>query len=389
MGKIVNIVMYENINRNICKTLIIGTVSESSGYSLILAFKNYVSSLEWPMFQFVGRISATVLGENTFHLDAMTLFSKYLIFSTTNMLYVTNVEQFIESPDYFSPIQIKSIELDTLITNYSQSLYKHTSEISDILVLDHCAFYVSVFIHTKYYGTIMLEVVKDAFMYDEWKDSPTTIDSPLGPKQHLIYGTILNNEDDPTDPDPLPIINSGRLLYNVYTYDYDNAITVLDQRVMGMLIYRDVDNVYNYYILRIINLATHEKSMVYKDFYLFDVNQCVSLILEESFAGSNSVVFTLLCDASIYRYYVTLTEIITVNVQHSYWEDPNNYLIINVTQWNGFTSMTSFAEMKFRVEVTDFGLVQSSVLWGSLTLLFVFIGSLIVVKLWLTEEDKK
>ena len=78
-----------------------------------------------------------MLGESKFYLDAINIFSKYLIFSNEDTLFVTNVEKFIEYPSYMSPIMFKKINLNRLIRHYSNKVYGVTGSISSILLLDH------------------------------------------------------------------------------------------------------------------------------------------------------------------------------------------------------------------------------------------------------------
>lgn len=175
---------------------------------------------------------------------------------------------------------------------------------------------------------------KSAFYYDEWIDAPLESENQNNgaPLNSFFPNNVHNLKNYVVEDNPEPIINNGKLLYNIYSYDYSKAVSVLGQRAMIMLIRREIDNVFNYYIIRVINLLAHEQSSVYKDFYVSEVNECIGLNIENEDAVQSIITFSLLCDSSIYRYEARLTEKITINTEHSYWNDHKNYLIANVTQ---------------------------------------------------------
>jgi len=255
-----------------------------------------------PIFKYMGRITATKIGASRLYLEALAIFQNFLVFTNQDTLFVTNVDTFIETPAYISPVLFKKLHLNKLINSYSGGVYPKTISIAGLIILDHCLKYVTVFIHTRYYGTILIEVDKDAFYYDEWIDEATVenithrgMDSFMCPQtlklqvskiQHGHSGiadakfdkytshphdTLKSINEDNDDLKSLQIISNGKLLQNIYSYDYKDSITVLNQKVMGILIKREIDSVYNYYILRIINLMTHGNSTVYKDYYINDV----------------------------------------------------------------------------------------------------------------------
>jgi hypothetical protein len=297
----VDIFIYKGEGKDKTDAIIVGSVSLTSDFSFILSFKKITDSEDssYPIFRYSGRITATVLGESKFYLDAINIFNKYLIFSNEKTLFVTNVEKFIEYPSYMSPIMFKKINLNMLIRRYSSNVYRTTGSISSILLLDHCLSYISVFISTRYFGTIMIEVDKSAFLYDEWTDIPVERKNPN---------------------DTMAIINDGRLLYNIYSYDYDTMISVMNQHGIVMLIRYDItfdankmqsqqqngrfiksplsgaskpgiknESGNGYYILRVINLLAHEESMVYRDFQIMNVNECPSINFIDEFECSMTI----------------------------------------------------------------------------------------------------
>lgn len=72
--------------------------------------------------------------------------------------------------------------------------------------------------------------------------------------------------------DGTAIITDGRLLYNYYDYDYMLAFSVANTCVLALVIKREIAQNFSYYILRVYNLLTHAKSIVYRDYLIEDVN---------------------------------------------------------------------------------------------------------------------
>ena len=112
VGSIVDLFIYKSQLRQNKWYLIIGSISKSSMFSIISIFEDYRKEdqgyeKDLLMFKFYGKITATVLGIQKFLLDAMAIFDRYMIFSNEDSLFVTNLEKFIESPQYFSPTQMK------------------------------------------------------------------------------------------------------------------------------------------------------------------------------------------------------------------------------------------------------------------------------------------
>ena len=136
-GKIVELFIYESEKqKTFNKTLVIGTVSQTSEFSVILAFSQIPSTDGRMYFAYSGRITATVLGTPSFYLDSFTIFCKFLVFTNKDSLFVTDLEKFIEGPNYLTPMQIKRVSLDTLIASYSEGLYPKTECIASIQILD-------------------------------------------------------------------------------------------------------------------------------------------------------------------------------------------------------------------------------------------------------------
>lgn len=74
-GKIVDLFIYESEKqKGLNKTLVIGTVSQTSEFSVILAFGQIPSTDGRMYFAYSGRITATVLGAPSFYLDSFTVF---------------------------------------------------------------------------------------------------------------------------------------------------------------------------------------------------------------------------------------------------------------------------------------------------------------------------
>ena len=67
----------------------------------------------------------------------MAMYEKNLLFTNDKTLYVVNIETFVKAPEYFTPMQVKSILLDPIIYKYSQHLFKNTYLIAHINVVDH------------------------------------------------------------------------------------------------------------------------------------------------------------------------------------------------------------------------------------------------------------
>ena len=332
------------------------------------------------MFKFYSKITATGLGIQKFFLDAMTMFDRYLIFSNEDSLFVTNFEKFIESPQYFSPTQMKSIDLSPFFKYYSGNVFTETDWIPKLLVLDRWITYVSVFIHTRFYGTLMLEVPKAAFEYDDWNFETVSDLLPFTSKHNL--DAIKYNLKDSK-----PVVQSGRILQNIYTYDYMDAEFIMNEKMMGILLKNHVDNIFSYYIIRIINLLTHEQSMVYKDIYILDANEWISLNLEEENSHEWTVIFSLLWDSAVFKYEVHLKEEFTINPKNDFWKDPEYRLFANISQ----TPIFGISSSSILVEIKVFNdFIGESSYWsfyGILMIIGIFTVSMVVLRLFCSEHS--
>lgn len=148
------------------------------------------------------------------------MYDKFLLFSNLRTLYVINFESFAKSPDWFTPSQVKSIELDPLMNYYSKHLFQETYSIVHINAVDHCMDHISVFIHTEFSGTLMLEIEKAAFYYDEWIYAPVNKE-----KTHELTSaeSLGRYKYKVTNLEEADIISNGKLLMNYYYYNYTDS----------------------------------------------------------------------------------------------------------------------------------------------------------------------
>jgi len=98
------------------------------------------------------------------------------------------------------------------------------------------------------------------------------------------------------------------------------------------------------------------------------------------------VVFSVLCDSSIYKFSVSLKEEISINPSHDFWKNEDNYLIVNVTQLNIFSNMTSNTELNLRVSKKGEGLHTRSLALSSITIVITLISSILIMRFFCTER---
>ena len=137
IGRIIDIVIYRSNSRTDINYIIVGAVTKTSHYSLIIVFEEDLSNTETMKYNVLGRLTASNLGISKFVLESLAMYEKNLLFTNDKTLYVVNIETFVKAPDYFTPMQVKSILLDPIIYKYSQHLFKNTYLIAHINVVDH------------------------------------------------------------------------------------------------------------------------------------------------------------------------------------------------------------------------------------------------------------
>lgn len=183
------------------------------------------------------------------------------------------------------------------------------------------------------------------------------------------------------------IVTDGRLLVDYYNYDYQNAFSIANTCVLAMVIKRQVAPFFSYHMLRIYNLMTHADSIIYRDFLIENVTECISISIEEDNSNSAVITFSLLCDATILKYVVSLKESLRINTAHPYWQKKDAYLLVNVTQdsvYHGYTSSTTLP-LRVKKEDHDVRLQSVGYITGLVSLAAIGLGSLIIVKYFLSE----
>ena len=124
----------------------------------------------------------------------------------------------------------------------------------------------------------------------------------------------------------------------------------MNPRVLAMLIKNEVSPGFHYYILRVMNQMTHANSIVYRDYLISNVSECVSINIEEDNSDSSIITFSILCDSTILVYLIQVKENLKINVMHEYWSNPNNMLIVNVTQSEVYNGTSSSTQIPLKVE---------------------------------------
>lgn len=183
------------------------------------------------------------------------------------------------------------------------------------------------------------------------------------------------------------IVTDGRLLIDYYNYDYQNAFSVASTSVIAMVIKRQVAPFFSYHMLRIYNLMTHADSIIYRDFLIDNVTECISISIEDDNSESALITFSLLCDSTILKYVVSLREDLTINTAHPYWQQKDAYLVVNVSQdsvYHGYTSST-YLPLKVKRENHDLQLHSVGYITGFVSLSVIGLGALIIVKYFLSE----
>ena len=220
----------------------------------------------------------------------------------------------------------------------------------------------------------MLEVPKAAFNYDDW-DFDTV---------PLTFSN-LNESNKINFKESKSVIQTGRILQNIYSYDYSRAEFVMNEKVMGILLKNHIDKIFSYYVLRIINLLTHEQSMVYRDIYIFDANEWIGLNLEEQNSYEWTMMFSISWDSAIFKYSVSLKEEFVINPKHTFWNDPRNRLYANVSQAPIFGISSSSILIELNVYNDSIGEVSDSAFYGILLIIGILTVSIFILK-WCCVE---
>ena len=130
-----------------------------------------------------------------------------------------------------------------LMDKYSDGMYPHAMNVTHIHIEDTCLEHVTVYIFTKDYGILMLNVLKETFYTELWKHT------------EILLPTENQNTDKNSDPSSLmlsdhhkkTIIYSGRLLANYYNFDFSDSLFAVNTRMMGMLIKIKYEGGYHMY----------------------------------------------------------------------------------------------------------------------------------------------
>jgi hypothetical protein len=214
------------------------------------------------------------------------MFDRFLVFTNHTALYVMDMEEYIASPKWFTPKQIRLLCLEWLIRQYSGNMYTEINNIVGIRLEDTCEEHLTVFIFTENEGIIMLEINKASFYSDRWHNDPL-FDHGVNadPSNYFLYQSGGKNYS---------IIADGRLLQNYYDLSYTNILYDVNYKMMGMLIRIDFGKGYHIYIFRCINLMTQIKSMVYFDKPIPQTDECKSIFIEDDDLKDGIVTFTIL-----------------------------------------------------------------------------------------------
>lgn len=291
LGHILDYFMYSTGNETKKDYFIIGSYSIQSHYSLIRFFEDVSCPDCRPDFRYIGEISASTLDSPKFCLDSLTMFSHFLIFTNHTSLFVLDMEDYIDSPQWFTPKQVREVSIDDLLRQYSGNMYKEAINITDIHIEETCLEHLTMYIFTQKYGILMLEINKISFYSERWhKDhirvlDGSQLDNPTSVSDSYKYKLGSGN---------YKIIADGRLLMNYYEFDYTNILYAVNTNMMGMLIKIEYEGGYHMYMFRCVNLMTHSRSMVYFDYPLPKVNECKSIFIEDEKRNDGVITFVIL-----------------------------------------------------------------------------------------------
>lgn len=383
LGGVLDYHIYHNEDPDSPDYLIIGSLSSNSHYSLIRFFKDVSKTELFSNFRYVSEISASTLSSTRFTLDAMELFGSFLIFSNQTSLFLLDIEDYIDQPQWFTPKQVRVLCLNRLIENLSGGMNTEIDNIIDIHIEETCQEHLSVYIFTRWFGIIMLEVNKLSFYSNKWKTDPimpTEASKNLNNNQESILDNFYAKGDS-----NYSIVAAARILSNYYDYDYTDMLYAVNNKMMGVLLRLRFEGGYHIYTLRIYNLLTHSSSIVYIDKMFPTINECKSILVEDDQHKSGIINFKMLCDSSIYLIDVSEKAEVIVNTKHSFWDNSSNKLMINVSQSNVFVNDTKsiIIDLTIRKEHVIEG--GSPYLVGTITVISTLIISLLIVRFGLKE----
>ena len=251
LGKIINYFVYRS-SKSVSSHFVVGSVSKTSHFSLIRFFKEVPGKNEKTEFTYNSELSATSLDTLKFCLDSLTRFDHFLVFTNHNSMYIIDLDEYLDRPQYFTPKQLRELHLDILINRYSNEQYTKTENITAIHIQETCQEHLSVYIFTKYNGILMLEVNKASFYSERWKN-----DDMLS--SHSSSSTLLKTTESKNInelyvnthiEDIYSIIADGRLLHNYYSFDYENCLYAVNNRMMGLLVKLEFEGGYHIYVFR-------------------------------------------------------------------------------------------------------------------------------------------
>ena len=387
LGEILNYFIYQSEDSYYPGNyFIVGSLSRGSHFSLIRFFKDIAGLGSSPDYQYIGQISASTLDSPRFCLDSLTMFDHFLIFTNHTALFIMNIDEYIDSPRWFTPKQVRIVCLQDLISEYSNGMYKEIDHVADIHIEETCQEHLSVYIFISTYGIMMIEVNKASFYSERWHYDPLklsgssenlTLDSHnFKPSERYLY------EDGGVD---YKIIADGRLLHNYYDRDLSGVLHAVNNKMMGMLIKVDFEGGYHIYMFRVLNLLTNKNSIVHFDKIYENINEWKSIFIEDEELDDGIVTFTMLCDSAILKVDVSEKTEMILNTHHHYWKNPHNKMMINITQPDAFVLEPSQILLEIEVHKEP-DLVQSTpYVGGSLIILSILIVSGLMFKFYLKE----
>lgn len=348
LGVILDYFVYSNTKKNSSDYLIVASVTSVSRYSLIRFFEDK-SWKPWKRdFQYVGEISSTTLDSPRFCLDSVTIFSRFLVFSNHSSLFVLDLNDYIESPRWFTPTMVREVSLDKLMEQYSGGLYSEVMNVTHIHIEDTCLEHVTLYIFTKDNGILMLNVFKEPFKNELWKNTQVL--------SQLTNDIRLPKDKTENLHDVKSILYSGRLLPNYYNFDFSDSLYAVNSRMMGLLIKIKYEGGYHMYIFRWFNIMTHEESIVNFDQPLSQVSECKNMFIEDEDIDDGIVTFTILWDSTIIKIDVSERTEVEVNTDHPYWTTHKS-LFFNITQPPTFVNISDNLVLEVEIvkseEITD------------------------------------
>ena len=115
------------------------------------------------------------------------------------------------------------------------------------------------------------------------------------------------------------------------------------------------------------------------------MNECKSIFIEDADLKDGVVTFTMLCDSAIIKIDVSQRAELVINTRHSFWDNPDNKLLVKITQPDNFVNQTDELTLEIELRKEDGVNLSTPYASGAIVLVVMAIASGLVMRFAFSE----